>query len=643
MKKRFLFLLPLLLSSCQVITPGKETTTSNQDSVLSGTTQNQETTNENSETNSTQETTDDDSTIIPENKKESETFYQLLVYSFADGNGDGIGDFKGIVDKLDYLSSLGITGLWLSPIHPSASYHSYDVIDYEKVKSVYEVSVNNVTYNLDYLISKAHEKGIKIVLDMVLNHTSNQHDWYKNHRDYYQSENYFGYDMPELDYDKSVVRENIKRICSNYLTKGVDGFRLDAAYWIYNSGADRDSKNFSWWNEFVSSMKQKKEDVYIIGEILDDNRQLCASYNQAGFDTFDFNKADLISSVILDKKANLWSEHLEDYQKQIRSYRSDAIEGNVLSNHDIGRFNASFSSKEEIIFANTLNILSPGTSYLYYGDELGLKGTCPNGYQDMAYRTPMPFESEMTSSQAYFEGFKGDGKSTSTTFSNLSAEEDSKKNDSIYFYTKQAIAIKGSDSTFYQGKVKSISSPISSLGAYSVSLDKTYTIVMNASSQSSEATLSKDANLLYEISPIGKVEASGKKLTLPSYSFAILENDGIEIKEATGENNTLPTPLSDESVVTQEKQGSITVHYYNENEWNDVYVYSWVNNNQYFSSWPGKKIEKNGYYYSFTLNQGAINLIFNNGSGKQTKDLYRNNPGEYYYYCEHWYASDPLI
>ena len=191
--------------------------------------------------------------------------------------------------------------------------------------------------------------------------------------------------------------------------------------------------------------------------------------------------------------------------------------------------------------------------------------------------------------------------------------------------------------------MKSISSPISSLGAYSVSLDKTYTIVMNASSQSSEATLSKDANLLYEISPIGKVEASGKKLTLPSYSFAILENDGIEIEEATGENNTLPTPLSDESVVTQEKQGSITVHYYNENEWNDVYVYSWVNNNQYFSSWPGKKIEKNGSYYSFTLEQGAINLIFNNGNGKQTKDLYRNNPGEYYYYCGHWYASDPLI
>jgi len=114
--------------------------------------------------------------------------YQLLVYSFADSDGDGIGDFKGIISKLDYLKSLGVNALWLSPIHPAMSYHGYDVTDYDSVNPKY----GSMT-DFESLIAAAHSKGIKIYLDYVLNHTGVDHPWFKAacassdnpYRDYY--------------------------------------------------------------------------------------------------------------------------------------------------------------------------------------------------------------------------------------------------------------------------------------------------------------------------------------------------------------------------------------------------------------------------------------------------------------------------
>ena len=114
--------------------------------------------------------------------------YQLLVYSFADSNGDGIGDFKGIESKLDYLAAMGVEALWLSPIHPATSYHGYDVEDYAAVNPEY-----GTLSDFQSLLNAAHSKGIKIYIDYVLNHTSKNHPWFldatssaeSQYRDYY--------------------------------------------------------------------------------------------------------------------------------------------------------------------------------------------------------------------------------------------------------------------------------------------------------------------------------------------------------------------------------------------------------------------------------------------------------------------------
>lgn len=125
-------------------------------------------------------------------KRRGETVYQLLVYSFADSDGDGTGDFRGIIDKMDYIADLGAAAIWLSPIHPSDSYHGYDVTDYMAVNPKFGSEAD-----FKALVDEAHARGIKIYLDYVINHTGKGHPWYidaysstdSEHRDWYMFSN----------------------------------------------------------------------------------------------------------------------------------------------------------------------------------------------------------------------------------------------------------------------------------------------------------------------------------------------------------------------------------------------------------------------------------------------------------------------
>ena len=140
--------------------------------------------------------------------KRASTTYQLLIYSFADSDGDGVGDFKGIQNKLDYLDGLGVTGIWLSPAHPTSSYHAYDVDDYYAVNPLY-----GTEQDFKNLIDAAHAKGIKIYMDYVLNHSGKNNAWFKEaiadpsskYRDYY-----FITPNPQADYSKFPMLKNTK-------------------------------------------------------------------------------------------------------------------------------------------------------------------------------------------------------------------------------------------------------------------------------------------------------------------------------------------------------------------------------------------------------------------------------------------------
>jgi len=200
--------------------------------------------------------------------------YEVFVRSFRDSDGDGKGDLAGLISKLDYLNDgdpatatdLGIDAIWLMPIHPSPSYHGYDVTDYDGVNPDYGSSAT-----MDTLIAECHKRGIKVILDFVPNHTSIQHPWFvdsatsvtSSHRDWYvwtptnpgwtqpwgtgptwyqvsgSGPWYyvvFWSGMPDLNWRNAAVRAEMDGIAGHWLTRGVDGFRLDAVRYLIEEG-----------------------------------------------------------------------------------------------------------------------------------------------------------------------------------------------------------------------------------------------------------------------------------------------------------------------------------------------------------------------------------------------------------------------
>ena len=210
--------------------------------------------------------------VVPDETDDNyRVFYEIFVGSFADANGDGKGDLAGILQRLDYLNdgnvlsetSLGVQGLWLTPIFASPSYHKYDVTDYYRIDTDF-----GSMDDLKALLDACHERNVKVILDLVLNHTAKNHTWFQTFRDahangdtenpyydYYtwyteetlpagvtcqpipgaQGEYYecnFSPDMPELNYDNETVREEMRKVAQFYLDMGVDGFRFDAVKYI---------------------------------------------------------------------------------------------------------------------------------------------------------------------------------------------------------------------------------------------------------------------------------------------------------------------------------------------------------------------------------------------------------------------------
>ncbi|MBR6809552.1 MAG: hypothetical protein IKM64_04650, partial [Clostridia bacterium] len=230
-------------------------------------------------------------------------FYEIFVGSFSDSNGDGIGDLRGIINRMDYLNdgdpksglSLGVEGLWLTPIFLSPSYHKYDVTDFYKIDPQF-----GTMEDLQELIDLCHERDVKIILDLPINHTGIENRWFKNFcnahmmqnekNDYYNFyawltpgdaqpagrvfsrvfqqnllyESNFSDQMPEPDYDNPFVRETFLNVALHYLNMGVDGFRFDAAKYIYMGD---NIKSAQFWDWYIGELKKVKPDVYTVAEV----------------------------------------------------------------------------------------------------------------------------------------------------------------------------------------------------------------------------------------------------------------------------------------------------------------------------------------------------------------------------------------
>jgi alpha-amylase len=341
--------------------------------------------------------------------------YEIFVQSFNDSDGDGIGDINGVTEKLDYIKELGANAIWFMPIMPSPTYHKYDVTDYRAIHPDY-----GTMEDFKRLLDEAHKRDIKIVIDMIINHTSTQHPWFDGsksgienpYRDYYvwarkdtiatfldkkvvtlDSDNirqwhdpgngdhfYYGFfwgGMPDLNFDNPKLRAEIYDIGRFWLEEvGVDGFRLDAAKHIFPD--DRPLDNHAFWKEFRSKMEAIKPDVYLVGEVYD-KKEIVAPYlpGLPALFNFDFHYTLLEAlntedGMLLARKQK---EILDFYQGITPSF-IDAI---FSSNHDQPRLlNELGSDPQKYKQASMILLTMPGAPYLYYGEEIGMLGLKPD-------------------------------------------------------------------------------------------------------------------------------------------------------------------------------------------------------------------------------------------------------------------------
>ena len=319
-------------------------------------------------------------TVIGINPEWAETtvFYEIFVRSFADGNGDGIGDFKGIEENLDYLKDLGIGAIWLMPMMESTTYHGYDVVDYYAPNPDY-----GTMEEFDSLVNACHEKGIKVIIDFVVNHTSSSNAWFKEaladesskYREFYsiadkipvdekdstysswrQDEEtgmyyYAHYDkiMPDLNYNKQAVRDEIKNVAKFWLEHGVDGFRLDGSKEI-----DADIKvTLSWWTEFTNFVADINKEAFIVGENWTTEYAEVGRYYEAMPSSFNFIAADAILSMSKGQYIDIveqMNKMRERYTSKVESTDVNAImiDSVMIGNHDMDRVVTRVNSVEKL-------------------------------------------------------------------------------------------------------------------------------------------------------------------------------------------------------------------------------------------------------------------------------------------------------
>ncbi len=410
------------------------------------------------------------------------TFYEVFVYSFADGDGDRIGDFKGLSEKLDYISDgddatsedLGANGIWLMPIMPSPTYHKYDVKDYMAIDPQY-----GSLDDFKNFMQECEKRDIHVIIDLVMNHTSAQHPWFTQACEYLRNlpegeepsledcpyvgyyhfsreqgpayykvagsdwyyEGKFWDQMPDLDLFNEDVRAEFDQIVDFWFDLGVSGFRLDAVKEFESDNTTKNVEILTWFNDMV---KSKKEDAYIVGEAWT-GASTYAEYYASGIDSlFDFQFGDskgiIANSVkhVNNMNARSYANAVVKEQDLFACYNADYINAPFYTNHDMARSCGYYFTPgvEEVQtkVAQALNLLMTGNVFLYYGEELGMKGSGKDENKRLAM-----YWSEDSSAQYMCRG-PVDADKVAQKYPSLEIQKENPQ--SIYNYVKKAIRIR---------------------------------------------------------------------------------------------------------------------------------------------------------------------------------------------------------
>ena len=354
--------------------------------------------------------------------------YQLYPQSFKDSDGDGFGDFNGIIEKIDYLDDLGIDIIWMNPFFDSPLVdNGYDVRDYRSILPRYG-DMNDFQKMIDTL----HDRGIKFVLDVVVNHTSKEHFWfeqsrssrdnpYRNYYHWWAAEkgdppyrysifdpegaweydektnayylHYFADEQPDLNWENPAVRQEVYDIMEFWIDKGVDGFRLDAFQFaskdtLFPEFPKGHQKDFIKWygmrpplHDYLREMNEKvlsKHDVFAVAEGA--GKTLKEAHDLVDEDRKELQMVYHFESVDMAKQPGSFSlsKFKEVFSKWDKSFSEKGWIAIFLSNHDNARLVNRFGNPSPEFrtvstqLLNTFLLSMKGTPYIYFGDELGM-------------------------------------------------------------------------------------------------------------------------------------------------------------------------------------------------------------------------------------------------------------------------------
>ncbi|HZJ86771.1 MAG TPA: alpha-amylase family glycosyl hydrolase [Erysipelothrix sp.] len=389
-------------------------------------------------------------------------YYEIFVASFYDSDGDGMGDLEGVRQKLDYIQhDLGATGIWLMPIHPSPTYHKYDVLDYEDIDKDY-----GTMEDFERLVEEMNERDMDLIIDFVLNHSSSKHPWFLKALDAYENDqcdvveecefynfetrNPGGYhkvndnlyyeggfwsEMPDLNLHNETVRNNLLESAKFWLDKGVKGFRLDATTHFFD---DSHEDNIAFLNWFNTEVKNYKEDAYIIGEAWSGQSIIEDMYRSEIDSFFNFANAQNSGNIVKDmqkQKGLTLAKRIEQQQNNIKAKNEHGIDAPFLSNHDNNRSAGYLVNLEDQKLAASIYLLLPGNPFIYYGEEVAMKGS---GI-DENKRLPMLWDKE--TSKGYT---KPPQDATYTQDDQISVKNALKNKDSLLNHYKHVISIRNS-------------------------------------------------------------------------------------------------------------------------------------------------------------------------------------------------------
>ena len=458
--------------------------------------------------------------IVDDNYRD---YYEIFVYSFYDSDGDGIGYLNGVTQKLDYIRNMGFNGIWLMPVFQSTTYHKYDTVDYMQIDPEY-----GSTEDMQNLIEECHKRGIRIILDFVMNHTSSQHPWFtqaceyleqlpqgaepdeqecpyvgyyhfanEQKQDYYQVKNtdwyyegVFWSEMPDLNLENEQLRAELGQIASYWIGMGIDGFRMDAAMHFEENDTTANTEILNWFYEYCLN---QNPDFYMVSEVWANEAAIADYYASGTPSMFNFDLADKEGKLIKAargtyKAANLVQSMLK-YQTDFAAENPDYIDAPFITNHDMGRVaNALRNDPDDLKMAGGLLMTLSGNPFVYYGEEIGMSSA---GTKDENKR--LPFIWSDTDTTGMTKGPKDAEAGITSAFAGV--EEQQADSDSILNYYKRALRLRNENPELARGTIEAVEALCDGHQAVITKTweDSTIAVVYNTSDEAIEVKLTGSA------------------------------------------------------------------------------------------------------------------------------------------------------